>query len=175
MAVPDRGRASPLRLIENGVRAAVGGALLLMAVLTTIDAIARYALGASLPGAARITELYLMPAVVFLTWAAAQRNRRHVTVSILRQRFRGLSARISDVVVDLLGLFLFVLVLLTSLRMVTVEGALWTVEDPSLPVGPSRLIVAVGAVLMILRLAAQIVWGRTAADEPEPDVPEGDQ
>lgn len=151
---------SPLRVIENLTLVLAGIALLMLVAVVTLDAIGRYAVGSALPGAADMTELFFMPAVVFLTWAVAQRHRKHVAVDILHRRFSKRTTAILDRVIDLLGLLLFVIVLMTAFTVARDQWGLWTVEQPSLPTGPSRAIVVLGAALMVVRLMVQIVKGR---------------
>ncbi|MQA05579.1 MAG: TRAP transporter small permease subunit [Streptosporangiales bacterium] len=165
---------SPLRVIENITLVLAAIALLLLVGVVTADAVGRYAFGAALPGAADMSELFFMPAVVFLTWAVAQRNRKHVAVDILHRRFGRRTSAVLDRFIDLLGLFLFVLVLMTSFTLARDQWSLWTVEEPSLPTGPSRAIVVLGAALMVLRLMVQIIKGRgeSHGDDPTDGVSE---
>lgn len=154
-------------MTENVVTGIAGAGLVLMSVSITADALSRYLLGASLPGTMKITELFLMPAIIFLSWGVAQRHRKHVAVDILHGRLRSRVAAVVDRLIDLLGLVLFVLVLITAWQVTSQQWGLWTVEKPPLPTGPSRAIVVVGASLMCLRLVVQLVRGRSRTAESE--------
>lgn len=159
---------NPLRVLENATLVLAAVALMLLVSVVTVDAVGRYVFGSALPSAARMTELFFMPAVVFLTWAVAQRHRKHVAVDILHRRFSKRTAAIVDRVIDLCGLLLFVLVLMTAFTVAQQQWGLWTVEKPSLPTGPSRAIVVIGAALMIVRLMVQIIKGRGETDDEHP-------
>lgn len=157
---------NPLRIVENATLVLAAVALLFMVFVITFDAVGRYAFGAALPGAADMTQLFFMPSVVFLAWAVAQRNGKHVAVDILHRRFGKRTRAVVDRVVDLLGLLLFGVVLMTAFTVARDQWGLWTVENPSLPTGPSRAIVVLGAALMVVRLMVQIVKGRREEEQP---------
>jgi TRAP-type C4-dicarboxylate transport system permease small subunit len=163
-----RPRRGPLDKAEDGIRLIVGAALLVMVIGTTLDAAGRYLFGSSLPGMIRTTEWFLMPAIVFLSWGAAQRNRKHVAVDLLRHRLSARAAGALRRVTDALGLLLFGLVLWTTAGLAIGYWGRWSVESPSLSAGPSRAIVVVGAAFMVLRLAVQLVRGDSAAGPDHP-------
>lgn len=156
----EEARGGPLKKAEDVLGLVVGAALLIMVAGITVDALGRYLFASGLPGAMRITEAFLMPIVVFLSWSFAQRDRKHVAVDILHGRFRGTAARVLDRCIDLLGLVLFGLVLWTAVGYAADHWGLWTVEFPSIPTFPSRAIVVVGAAFMVLRLGTQVIQGR---------------
>ena len=158
-------KKGPLEKAEDVLRAVVGAALLLMVFAITLDAAGRYLFGSGLPGTIRVTEWFLMPAIVFLSWGAAQRNRRHVAVDLLRHRMPAGAVAVLRRLADVLGLVLFGLVLWTTAGYAVEYWGRWSVESPSLPAGPSRAIVVVGAAFMVLRLAVQIVRGGAEPDE----------
>ncbi|MFC5751909.1 TRAP transporter small permease [Actinomadura rugatobispora] len=162
-----RPKRGPLEKAEDALRLVVGAALLLMVTAITLDAAGRYLFGSSLPGTIRITEWFLMPAVVFLSWGAAQRHRKHVAVDLLRQRLPVRAVAVLKRLADALGLVLFGLVLWTTAGFAVDYWGRWSVESPSLPAGPSRAIVVVGAAFMVLRLAVQVVRGGEAAGDEE--------
>jgi TRAP-type C4-dicarboxylate transport system permease small subunit len=61
-------------------------ALLIMMVLTTLDALSRYLFSKSITGAYEVTEMYLMVMLVFLSMSYIQKNDGHIRLDIIFER-----------------------------------------------------------------------------------------
>lgn len=69
-------------------------ALVIMMVLTTLDALSRHLFSKSITGAYEVTEMYLMVMLVFLSMSYVQKVDGHIRLDIIFER---LSKRVQDV------------------------------------------------------------------------------
>lgn len=145
------------RWVENALASIAGVSLLVMVAIMVADALGRYVFNTGLQGTYRLVELFLFPALLFLAWPFAQRAGRNVAVDLFRRRASGWVLRLLDTAVALLVLGLIVLVAYGAYQGMLSEWGKWTVEMPSLPMGPSRLILFIGAGALVLRLVLQVV------------------
>lgn len=145
------------RWVENVLAAIAGISLLVMVAIMVADALGRYAFNTGLQGTYRYVELFLFPGLLFLAWPFAQRAGRNVAVDLFRRRASGWVLRLLDTVVALLVLGLILLVAFGAYQGMLSEWGKWTVEMPSLPIGPSRLLLVIGSAALVLRLILQAV------------------
>ena len=124
--------------------------LLVMLFLGTADVLGRYLFNKPLSGTQEIFEI-LLPGVVLLGWAYAQRFKSHVTVDILYARF---SPRLKAIV----SLFITCLAIVISL-IIAWQGLLLSVSyfqmgrlirNINVPIYIPRLLVPVGAFTLFL-------------------------
>ena len=135
---------------------AVLAAFLIMC-LTSVDAVARYALNSPILGAYEITEKYLMVATIFLGMSYAYRGGVFIRVTFLVDRLSGKAKLAADFFAYFVSL-VFCAVVLTA----TAQQALRSLADETnlsalpIPVGPAYCLIPIGlfamSVLMILDL-----------------------
>lgn len=145
------------RLVENALATIAGISLLVMVAVMVGDAVGRYALHSGLQGTYRLVELFLFPALLFFAWPMAQRAGRNVAVDLFRSRASGTVRRILDAAVAVVVLGFVLLVVLGAYQGLLGDWGKWTVETPSLPIGPSKLLLLVGTVALAVRLVLQII------------------
>jgi TRAP-type transport system small permease protein len=128
-------------------------ALVLMVVLTTADALARYFLNAPIEGALEISNEFLMPALVFFTISFVYSKGGHVRVTIVSEHFPPRVQRALMAVFDFLTALVFAG--LTYGLVVRTLDSYGMREYSASPLGyllaPSYAIVAVGGALMTVR------------------------
>lgn len=169
---PDRLRL-PLRALEQvgGACNAVSKCLLVlmgatMAVVILLQVFLRYVVKASLPWSEELAR-YLMVWIGMLGASQAMHEGRHVGVTLLLDRARGLPRRILAGVA-LLGVFWFLWLMLT-------EGArlllnIWLQRSPAmnLPMVIPYAAIPLGALFMMIQVvlsALHLVLGGTPPDE----------
>jgi TRAP-type C4-dicarboxylate transport system permease small subunit len=153
-----------VRLIEKLLAACEGVlvwvavlAAFLMMCLTSLDALARYALNSPILGAYEITEKYLMVATIFLGMSFAYRGGVFIRVTFLVDRLSGRARLAADYFAYIISL-LFCLVTVAA----TAQQALRSLADAAnlstlpIPVGPAYCLVPIGlfamAVMMLIDL-----------------------
>ena len=132
--------------------------LFLMMLLTTFNAVGRYLFNAPIPGSYEITELYLMPMIVFLVASSLQRKEGNISVRIV---YRTLSKTLQTYI-DLLSRI--ITLVLYGIISVTAGLYAWdgyqrgwvTVGVVEFPVYLSWAILSVGFGTFCLRLMFQI-------------------
>jgi TRAP-type C4-dicarboxylate transport system permease small subunit len=132
-------------------------AAFVMMCLTSVDAIARYALNSPILGAYEITEKYLMVATIFLGLSYAYRGGVFIRVTFLVDRFSGTWKLAADYFAYAVSL-LFCVVMLIA----TGQQALRSLADDTtlsalpIPVGPAYVMIPIGlfamTVLMLIDL-----------------------
>ena len=147
----------PPRSLTTWLEAAAGVGLLALIVLTTLDAVGRYALDAPIPGALELTEL-TMVVIVFSSLATAQRKKAHVAVELLTSRL-GSRARLC---VELFGFALALALMLTIAWRSTLHGLeLYETGDQTgtlgIPLFPFYLVVAIGCLGMAVELVRDVM------------------
>ena len=123
-----------------------GISVVLLMALTCVSAITRYTLGHPVGGAYEITTLYLMPAAVWLGMASAEESAAHIRVTAIAKR---LPRSVSAVAQTISACCVAVLASSTVLGVISHWGLVLG-GAVRLPVGPSRLVVTIGATLLAL-------------------------
>jgi len=142
----------------NRISVSFGGlALLLMAIIGTADVIGT-GFGQPITGAFELIET-LMVIAIFTAVAAGQQNNLHINVELVRTRF-GVRTRAGLTLFSLLCSGAFFL-LITWFGTIGFERSYRVGEvrqgQLGFPVWPARLVLALGAALMVLQCLLQIV------------------
>ena len=129
-------------------------ALMAMMLLITVDAILRYAFAATLPDVYHLTELYLMPMVVFFALSNTQRMGGHVSVSLFDRYLPDILRRSALFLVFLAASTCFGTIAWRSGQAAWSDLVAWRVTAGVVPwpTGLSRSIVPVGSAVLALRL-----------------------
>lgn len=143
-----------LSLLERVLVLGTYAALMIMMVAITIDATVRYAFRETLPDVYHLTELYLMPMVIFFALSNTQRLKGHVAVALfdtiipLRVRSGLLS------IVYLATAACFAAITWRSWGTAWSDLVAWRVTAGLVPwpTGVSRMIVPIGTTVLTLRL-----------------------
>lgn len=143
-------------------RAASSVATLLMfviMVIVTADVFMRYALNRPFSFTYDLVGLYLLAGVFFFTLSDAFRDHAHVSVDILVSRFPPSLRRVTEVLVALCALFVFVLI-----TWIGYERAIENYQNGEVVAGSipwptwmSTVLVPIGGGLLVLRLLMQLI------------------
>lgn len=140
----------------------VGAALALAAMLVSItaDAMGRFLFNRPVMGVYEVNEMYLLPAVVYLSIARAQRFNEHIAVDVFVAPMRPGLRRLLLGVGRLLALGLFVAIAYRTGEMAHRQFIRGNVTSGSilLPAWIGWAVVSVGCAAMSLRLALQILF-----------------
>jgi TRAP-type mannitol/chloroaromatic compound transport system permease small subunit len=133
-------------------------ALLLIMFGVSADAILRYALDRPITGTLEGVELLLVFAV-FLSLARTQAERGHIAVDIITERLSGRPRAALEALTALLGLVLFGAVTWATGGMALRS---WQMGEYSagliaFPIYPSRILVALGSLLLSLQLLLEFI------------------
>ena len=154
------------RLVDRVERwSNLGGSWLVvfLMMLVTCDVAYRFLLRRSIVGVYTLSE-QIMVGICFLTLAYCQRQRGHVRVEFVVDRFRGNVAQYTAIVVSILCLFICVLLFYQTTVEATlaVDMRLYTSGIVKWPVSPFKILVAFGFFLLSIRvgiqLAEQVRW-----------------
>src|SRR5215813_4870594 len=161
------------RAIERALAWAAVAAAAIMMVLTSADALLRYAFNQPIIGAYEITEKYLMVAAVFLGLSYAYRGGGFIRVTFLVDRLPGGLKLLADYLAHGISLA-FCLILLVA----TTQQAIRALDDDTtlsaLPilVGPAYWFVPLGFLgltVLVLRDLSRVHSGQSfllTSDEP---------
>lgn len=138
-------------------------ALLLIMFGVSADAILRYALNRPLTGTLEGVELLLVIAV-FLSLARTQAERGHIAVDIISARLAGRPRAALEALTALLGVVLFGAVTWATGGMALRS---WQMGEYSagliaFPIYPSRILVALGSLLLSLQLLLELTRAAVA-------------
>ncbi|MCU0530614.1 MAG: TRAP transporter small permease [Syntrophales bacterium] len=155
------GFSGAMGLLETLLIRVAGLVLLVLAGLTTADALGRYLLNSPIPGTGEIIEDYFMIALIFLPLSYSFMQEGHVHVTMIERYFPGGVKRIVGKVNLLLSFALFALIALAGWERF-VEA--WRIDEISTssvgyPMWPCYLMVPIGCGLLCLRIA-QVFLGR---------------
>jgi len=137
----------------------MGGSLALLLIMfgVSADAILRYALNRPITGTLEGVELLLVFAV-FLSLARTQAERGHIAVGIITERLAGRPRAALDVLTALLGLLLFGAVTWATAGMALRSWQMgeYAAGLIAFPIYPSRILVALGSLLLCLQLLLEL-------------------
>jgi len=137
----------------------VAGVILIavMGSVTVVAVIGRYVFRWALRGQVDITEI-LMAGIVFLGLAFTLRVGGHIRIEFFVGMLKGRFYHLSEFSTLLLSLFLFAVTFISSLRF-TIDA--WVVGDITgevyLPTWPAKLCIAIGSLLICLRLVIMLI------------------
>jgi TRAP-type C4-dicarboxylate transport system permease small subunit len=152
-----------VELAMNGIMAIL---LFAMMTITAADVIGRYLFNAPVPGGFEIVQ-YLMAIVIFASLPLTTAAERHLTVSVLENRFRGITRHIYRIVMLLISLIALGVI---AWRMGVQAEVLGRSQQVSgflqLPLAPiawtMTALAALAALVAAVKLAAVLI-GRSAA------------
>lgn len=139
------------------------GRLLLLALMliVTADVFSRYVIGSPFAWTYDLVSLYVMPAIFFLILSESFREDAQVRVDILRERLPPGVRAWADAVGNLGALIVFAAIAYAAFRrgsVAFVQGDVVAGPIPW-PMWPSIMIVPVGAVMLVARLALSTIAG----------------
>ncbi|MCC6473634.1 MAG: TRAP transporter small permease [Burkholderiales bacterium] len=160
--------------IESALMFVSLAATFVMMVLTTVDAVSRYALNAPITGAYEVTEKYLMIAMVFLGLSCAYRGGALIRVTFAVNRLPDGIRVWVDHLVQVLTLAFFALLAVATvgqgLRVLENGTALSTLE---VPLWPANFLVPLGLAFLCAILAIDLARVRSGGSrlfqEGEPE------
>lgn len=143
--------------LMNGIMAVL---LFAMMTITAVDVFGRYVLNAPVPGGFEIVQ-YLMAVVIFASLPLTTAAERHLTVSVLENRFSGLTRHVYRIVMLLVSaIALFII----AWRMGVQADVLGRSKQVSgflqLPLAPiawtMTALAALAALIALLQLVAEV-------------------
>jgi TRAP-type C4-dicarboxylate transport system permease small subunit len=154
------------RYVEFAMNGIMAILLFAMMTITAADVIGRYLFNAPVPGGFEIVQ-YLMAIVIFASLPLTTAAERHLTVSVLENRFRGITRHIYRIVMLLISLIALGVI---AWRMGVQAEVLGRSQQVSgflqLPLAPiawtMTALAALAALVAAVKLAAALI-GRSAA------------
>jgi TRAP-type transport system small permease protein len=151
-----QGLAKSIRFIEV-ILITLGSCLLFaLMVMGAADVIGRYFFNRPIHGTLEFGKILVM-GMVILFWAYTQRNKGHVAITFLIDRFPTKIRRVWDFVIGLISLFLFSLITWQSFKVAMVNREAETVTELGFPVAVLDFAVSLCALVMCLELCLQLV------------------
>lgn len=149
----------PLRVIDriSSVAAvAAGFALVALALNVAADVLARATTGRPLQQTLELTTFWWMPLLIALSYALTEREREHITVTLLLDRLPDRTRRYVEGSFTALGAALVVLLAwyATADAIAATEVRLAAPSTPPLAYWPAKILGATGLWLLALQLAA---------------------
>lgn len=141
-----------LQLVEHIATLFAGMAIISMMAVIAGSALSRYMLGDPITGVYEVVIYYLMPAVVWFGMAGTERRQAHVRITFIVEKLRGVRRIAVTTTTRLIAAGLVLLIAISSISGVETAWGKSLAGAVSLPVGPSRLLVTIGAGLLFLRL-----------------------
>lgn len=135
-----------------------GTGMLLSMFLGTADVVGTQMLGYPVPGALEITEA-TMVLIVFGALTYGQVRRSHIRVELLYTRLRPRGRAALDLLADLFGLLFFGLLLWQAVNEAQFSMQIGEATEGLIrfPLWPSRIVLACGTALMIVRLVLDAI------------------
>jgi TRAP-type C4-dicarboxylate transport system permease small subunit len=170
----DAGRQSPaggrLARVEDAFATVAHWALFVLLALVIVQVFTRYVLNDPFGEVVTITETYLMPAIVFFTIAALQRDDGHIRVDLLYLKFGGRVRQLADLLIFVLSAGFWAVVLYASANETLFAWRMGYEVSKNFPVPVASAIgvVPVGAALILVRLLLQIGATLRALRRPLP-------
>lgn len=154
--------------IEDALNWTARLALASLLVLMIVQVCTRYLLNNPLGDVVTITETYLMPAIVFFSLAALQRQHGHIRVDLVYDRFHGRTKIVADALIALIGLAYWLVLLWAAARetLFTWEMGYEIGRDFPIPLATALVIVPIGALAIVLRLVVQLIGTRSRPVDP---------
>lgn len=154
----------PPGLIEQVERVCLviaGIGLLLLMVLTTVDALLRYFFSAPLTGVLEFSEEYLMIAIIYMPISFVYIAGGHIKVELLERHFPPGIKRIVEKANIFVGLLLFALITGASVPVVIAAIAIGEHSSSALayPMAPTYMMLTIGCILLCIR-AIQLLLGK---------------
>jgi len=145
-------------------------ALIVLLALVIFQIVARYALSEPVGEVVTVTETYLMPAIVFFTIAALQRNDGHVRVDLLYVNLRGRARQIADLLILVLSALFWSVVVYASAgeTLFSFRMGYEVSKNFPVPLGSAIGLVPVGGTLILIRLVLQAAATARALGRPVP-------
>lgn len=142
--------------------------LLVLALLTTSDALARYFFNSPIPGTGEIIEDYFMIALIFLPLSYSFMQEGHVHVSMIERFFPKKVKYFIGKVNLLLSFVLFALITIAGWKGFAEAFRISEISTSSVgyPMWPCYLMVPVGCGLLCLRIV-QVLVGWTKKEQQE--------
>jgi TRAP-type C4-dicarboxylate transport system permease small subunit len=158
------------RYVEHAMNGIMAILLFVMMTITAIDVIGRYLLNTPVPGGFEIVQ-YLMAIVIFASLPLTTAAERHLAVSVLENRFRGITRYIYRIVMLLISLIALAVI---AWRMGVQAEVLGRSRQVSgflqLPLAPiawtMTALAALAALVAAVKLAAELIGRGAATDLP---------
>ena len=175
MAAPEDTMQTPFiapisRYVEHAMNGIMAILLFGMMTITACDVIGRYLLNAPIPGGFEIVQ-YLMAVVIFASLPLTTAAERHLTVSVLENRFRGTTRHVYRIVMLMISLIALAVI---AWRMGVQADVLGRSQQVSgflqLPLAPvawtMTALAALAALVAAVKFVAELSGGGTAAGPP---------
>lgn len=148
-----------LTIVEKSFTAAGAGGTVLIMLAVSLQVISRY-VAKAFPGVYESAEM-LVVAVIFLPLAYTQSLKRHLKMSLLVSRLSDKWHGVLYTITMFLSLSICVIITWQSGQ---IAWTAWRVGDTSMgiimfPTWPSKILVPIGAGLLCLRLAVDLIRG----------------
>ena len=128
------------------------GLLLVMLMLGTADVLGRYLFNNPISGTTEIFEI-LLPGVVLLGWAYVQRDKSHITVDIIYERFPPRFKAIVALCITTLAMVIAALIVWQGLGEVVLNYQMGRmIRNIHVPIYLPQLLVPIGAFALLLAL-----------------------
>jgi C4-dicarboxylate transporter, DctQ subunit len=157
----------PLKEHDGGFRRAIyttssilmtvsTGLLFVMLLLSTVDVLGRYLFNSPLSGSQEISEI-LLPGIVLLGWAYAQRLKVHVSVDLLFNRFQPRSKAIVALLATCLALAISLLIVWQGMLLsISYFNMGRLIRNINVPIFIPRLLVPLGGFSLFLVLIVDL-------------------
>ncbi len=150
------------------VQAVIAAALaLILMILVGLDVMLKYLLSHPIEGVLEITSEYLMPILVLLGFAYAERKRAHVNVDLLFQFFPDKMKRIMDGIIQIVTIaFLAVMAYSFYLRALyyTKINAYIDLISYDLATWPARWLATIGLISFALQVVVNMMTSHTRGE-----------
>ena len=130
------------------------GLLLVMLLLGTADVCGRYLFNHPISGTIEIFEI-LLPGIVLLSWAFIQREKSHITVDVIYERFPPRFKAVVALCITLLSMVIAALIVWQGLDEVILNYQMGRmIRNIDVPIYLPQLLVPLGAFFFLLALIA---------------------
>lgn len=156
--------------VENLFAGLAQWALFVLLALVIFQVFTRYVLNDPFGEVVTITETYLMPAIVFFTIAALQRNDGHISVDLVYTNLRGRKQQIADLAIYLFSAAFWAVVIYASASetLFSIRMGYEVSRNFPVPLASAIGVVPVGCTLLLIRLLLQTLATVKALGKPPP-------
>lgn len=145
--------------------------LVIMMILTTLDALSRHLLSKSITGAYEVTEMYLMVMLVFLSMSYVQKVDGHIRLDIIFER---LSKRVQNILNIIFYIFAAAMMFFIgfqgfNMTLSAVQNNLIASGLINFPLWLSYIWIPIGSFLIMIRLLLLVVLLALGKDTHEND------